>query len=155
MACLPRDIRSPVSARPTAVAERRACGERSTGDTWVVLINGARHAGRALWSSWLGLRAPPSGTSLTEPSLVAPLRRIRPGFVDLPTRVALLGTSLSGGICAYYAAQHPDELVTFVLLNPLLNYKKRLSMTSRTGTTSSSATGKRSLAGSPMTSTGW
>jgi pimeloyl-ACP methyl ester carboxylesterase len=41
-------------------------------------------------------------------------------------RVALLGTSFSGGICAYYAAQHPAELASLVMLNPLLNYRKRL-----------------------------
>lgn len=40
-------------------------------------------------------------------------------------RVALLGTSFSGGICGYYATQHPDELTSLVLLNPLLDYKKR------------------------------
>jgi uncharacterized protein len=41
-------------------------------------------------------------------------------------RVALLGTSFSGGICGYYAAQHPTQLAGLVMLNPLLNYKKRL-----------------------------
>lgn len=40
-------------------------------------------------------------------------------------RVALLGTSFSGGICGYYAAQHPVELASLVMLNPLLNYRKR------------------------------
>jgi pimeloyl-ACP methyl ester carboxylesterase len=39
--------------------------------------------------------------------------------------VALLGTSFSGGICGYYAAQYPDDLASLVMLNPLLNYKKR------------------------------
>lgn len=41
-------------------------------------------------------------------------------------RVALLGTSFSGGICGYYASQHQAELISLVMLNPLLNYKKRL-----------------------------
>lgn len=41
-------------------------------------------------------------------------------------RVALLGTSFSGGICGYYASRHPAELVSLVMLNPLLNYRKRL-----------------------------
>jgi uncharacterized protein len=41
-------------------------------------------------------------------------------------RVALLGTSFSGGICGYYAAQHPIQLASLVMLNPLLNYRKRL-----------------------------
>ena len=41
-------------------------------------------------------------------------------------RGALLGTSFSGGICGYYATQHPAELASLVMLNPLLNYKKRL-----------------------------
>ncbi|HET9117916.1 MAG TPA: alpha/beta fold hydrolase [Pseudonocardiaceae bacterium] len=40
-------------------------------------------------------------------------------------RVALVGTSFSGGICGYYATQHPAELASLVMLNPLLNYKKR------------------------------
>ncbi len=40
-------------------------------------------------------------------------------------RVSLLGTSFSGGICAYYSITNPDELERLVLLNPLLNYKKR------------------------------
>jgi alpha-beta hydrolase superfamily lysophospholipase len=39
--------------------------------------------------------------------------------------LALLGASFGGGICAYYAAQHPEQLQSLVLLNPLLNYKKR------------------------------
>jgi pimeloyl-ACP methyl ester carboxylesterase len=39
--------------------------------------------------------------------------------------VALLGASFSGGISGYYAAQYPDQLNCLVLLNPLLNYKKR------------------------------
>ena len=39
--------------------------------------------------------------------------------------VALLGTSFSGGICGYYTTQHPSELTSLVMLNPLLDYKKR------------------------------
>jgi pimeloyl-ACP methyl ester carboxylesterase len=38
----------------------------------------------------------------------------------------LLGTSFSGGICGYYAAQHPAELASLIMLNPLLNYRQRL-----------------------------
>lgn len=41
-------------------------------------------------------------------------------------RVALLGTSFSGGICGYYATRHPAELTSLIMLNPLLNYRKRL-----------------------------
>ncbi|MGH3872539.1 MAG: alpha/beta fold hydrolase [Pseudonocardiaceae bacterium] len=41
-------------------------------------------------------------------------------------RAALLGTSFSGGICGYYATQYPAELAGLVMLNPLLNYRKRL-----------------------------
>ncbi|MCA1605275.1 MAG: alpha/beta hydrolase, partial [Acidobacteria bacterium] len=41
-------------------------------------------------------------------------------------RVALLGTSFSGGICGYYATQHPAELTSLIMFNPLLNYRKRL-----------------------------
>ncbi|MPZ67413.1 MAG: alpha/beta fold hydrolase [Pseudonocardiaceae bacterium] len=40
-------------------------------------------------------------------------------------RVALLGTSFSGGICGYYATQHPEQLASLVMLNPLLDYKQR------------------------------
>ncbi len=40
-------------------------------------------------------------------------------------RVALVGTSFGGGITGYYATRHPDQVQTLVLLNPLLNYKKR------------------------------
>jgi uncharacterized protein len=39
--------------------------------------------------------------------------------------IALLGTSFGGGICAHYAAIYPENLRSLVLLNPLLNYKKR------------------------------
>jgi uncharacterized protein len=42
-------------------------------------------------------------------------------------RVALLGTSFSGGICGYYATQHPTELASLGMLNPLLNYKNLLA----------------------------
>jgi pimeloyl-ACP methyl ester carboxylesterase len=39
--------------------------------------------------------------------------------------VSLLGASFGGGLCAYYAANRPDEVVRLVLLNPQLDYKKR------------------------------
>lgn len=39
--------------------------------------------------------------------------------------VTLLGASFGGGICAYYAAQRPDDVQSLVLFNPQLNYKKR------------------------------
>lgn len=38
---------------------------------------------------------------------------------------SLLGTSFSGGIAAYFAAQRPERLHRLALGNPLLNYKKR------------------------------
>ncbi|HEV7443467.1 MAG TPA: alpha/beta fold hydrolase [Steroidobacteraceae bacterium] len=41
-------------------------------------------------------------------------------------RVALLGASFSGGICGYYATQHPTELTNLIMFNPLLDYRKRL-----------------------------
>jgi hypothetical protein len=41
-------------------------------------------------------------------------------------RVALLGASFSGGICGYYATQHPTELTSLIMFNPLLDYRKRL-----------------------------
>jgi pimeloyl-ACP methyl ester carboxylesterase len=39
--------------------------------------------------------------------------------------VALIGTSFGGGITAIFASQYPDWVQSLVLLNPLLNYKKR------------------------------
>jgi alpha-beta hydrolase superfamily lysophospholipase len=39
--------------------------------------------------------------------------------------VTLLGASFGGGICAYYAAQRPEEISRLVLFNPQLDYKKR------------------------------
>lgn len=39
--------------------------------------------------------------------------------------VNLLGASFGGGICGYFAAKHPGALSKLVLINPLINYKKR------------------------------
>ncbi|MGH3830921.1 MAG: alpha/beta hydrolase [Pseudonocardiaceae bacterium] len=39
--------------------------------------------------------------------------------------VSLLGTSFTGGITGYFAAKCPGLLTHLVMLNPLLNYKKR------------------------------
>jgi pimeloyl-ACP methyl ester carboxylesterase len=39
--------------------------------------------------------------------------------------VSLLGASFAGGITGYYAAKRPGELDRLVMINPLLNYKKR------------------------------
>ncbi|MGH3903653.1 MAG: alpha/beta hydrolase [Pseudonocardiaceae bacterium] len=39
--------------------------------------------------------------------------------------VSLLGTSFAGGITAYFSAKCPESLTRLVMLNPLLNYKKR------------------------------
>lgn len=39
--------------------------------------------------------------------------------------VDLIAMSFSGGISAFFAAQHPDEIRRLVLLNPLVNYKRR------------------------------
>lgn len=39
--------------------------------------------------------------------------------------VALLGASFSGGLCAFYAAHHPETVHSLTLLNPLVDYKKR------------------------------
>ncbi|HSL09218.1 MAG TPA: alpha/beta fold hydrolase [Pseudonocardiaceae bacterium] len=39
--------------------------------------------------------------------------------------VSVLGTSFSGGLCAYYAAKYPADVTRLVLLNPQLDYKKR------------------------------
>jgi uncharacterized protein len=50
-------------------------------------------------------------------------------------RVALLGTSFSGGICGYYAAQHPAELASLVMLNPLLTTESASSTVNPTGAT--------------------
>ncbi|BBA96049.1 putative hydrolase [Actinacidiphila reveromycinica] len=40
-------------------------------------------------------------------------------------KISLLGTSFTGGVCAYYAAKQPDEIARLVLFNPQLNYKQR------------------------------
>ena len=37
----------------------------------------------------------------------------------------VLGASFGGGICGYFAARHPDRVRRLVLVNPLINYKKR------------------------------
>jgi len=39
--------------------------------------------------------------------------------------VSLLGTSFTGGVTGYFAAKRPELLTRLVMLNPLLNYKKR------------------------------
>ncbi len=39
--------------------------------------------------------------------------------------ISLCGASFAGGICAYYAAKRPDDLVRLVLLNPQVDYKQR------------------------------
>ncbi len=41
-------------------------------------------------------------------------------------RVSLIGTSFGGGLCAFFAARHPETLDSLTLLNPLLDYKRRL-----------------------------
>jgi uncharacterized protein len=40
-------------------------------------------------------------------------------------RVSLLGASFSGGVCATVAARLPGRVDRLVLINPLLDYKKR------------------------------
>lgn len=37
----------------------------------------------------------------------------------------LIGASFGGGISAYYASRYPEQVQRLVLINPLLNYKKR------------------------------
>ena len=39
--------------------------------------------------------------------------------------VTLIGASFGGGVSAFFASRYPDRLRRLVLLNPLLNYKKR------------------------------
>jgi uncharacterized protein len=39
--------------------------------------------------------------------------------------VSLVGASFGGGICAFFASRFPERIQRLVLLNPLLNYKKR------------------------------
>jgi alpha-beta hydrolase superfamily lysophospholipase len=51
---------------------------------------------------------------------VAELRRLAG---DVPVNV--LGASFGGGICAYFTAHYPDDVAKLVLINPLINYKKR------------------------------
>ena len=40
-------------------------------------------------------------------------------------RIAVLGTSFGGGLAALFAARYPTRVRSLVLINPLLNYKKR------------------------------
>lgn len=50
------------------------------------------------------------------------------GVVEDGTRgegINLIGTSFGGGIAAFYASCYPAQVRRLVLLNPLLNYKKR------------------------------
>lgn len=42
-----------------------------------------------------------------------------------PGPIGLIGTSFGGGISAFFAAHYPERVRRLVLLNPLLNYKKR------------------------------
>ncbi|KAB1150711.1 alpha/beta hydrolase [Streptomyces luteolifulvus] len=41
------------------------------------------------------------------------------------SELSLLGTSFTGGVCAYYAAKQSQEITRLVLFNPQLNYKRR------------------------------
>jgi pimeloyl-ACP methyl ester carboxylesterase len=43
-----------------------------------------------------------------------------------PGPVHLLGTSFGGGVSAFFAAAYPDAVATLVLMNPLLDYKRRI-----------------------------
>jgi pimeloyl-ACP methyl ester carboxylesterase len=45
--------------------------------------------------------------------------------VDVGQRAALVAASFAGGITSVFAARHPELTQTLVLLNPLLDYKKR------------------------------
>jgi len=40
-------------------------------------------------------------------------------------RASVIGASFGGGISAYYASRYPEQVQRLVLINPLLNYKKR------------------------------
>jgi pimeloyl-ACP methyl ester carboxylesterase len=40
-------------------------------------------------------------------------------------QVNIIGASFGGGISAFYSARHPGQVRRLVLINPLLNYKKR------------------------------
>lgn len=43
-----------------------------------------------------------------------------------PGPIHLLGTSFGGGVSAFFAAAYPDAVATLVLMNPLLDYKRRI-----------------------------
>jgi uncharacterized protein len=40
-------------------------------------------------------------------------------------RASVIGASFSGGISAFYASRYPEQVKRLVLVNPLMNYKKR------------------------------
>ncbi|MFE9246893.1 alpha/beta hydrolase [Nocardiopsis sp. NPDC006938] len=42
-----------------------------------------------------------------------------------PGGVSLLGASFSGGLSAFYTAHYPESITALVLVNPLIDYKKR------------------------------
>jgi pimeloyl-ACP methyl ester carboxylesterase len=46
-------------------------------------------------------------------------------FLSGISAVTLIGASFGGGVSAFFASRYPDRLRRLVLLNPLLNYKKR------------------------------
>lgn len=63
-------------------------------------------------------------------TLAAVANDVRAALDDLAARlpaerVSLLGASFSGGVCATVAARHPARIDRLILINPLLDYKKR------------------------------
>lgn len=119
----------PDSARQAAVLVHGGGVTREEGGFFTRLAAGLVQAGVA--SLRFDLRGHGESEGLQEDLTIAGiLSDVRAAIGRLRAeagvrRVALLGTSFSGGICGYYAAQHPDDLATLVMLNPLLNYKKR------------------------------
>ena len=53
----------------------------------------------------------------------AAVRQVREAAGSNPVNLA--GASFGGGITAFFATRYPDQVRRLVLLNPLLNYKKR------------------------------
>jgi alpha-beta hydrolase superfamily lysophospholipase len=102
---------------------------REEGGFFARLASGLAEAGVA--SLRYDLRGHGESEGLQEDSpLTAHLNDMRVVLAELRERtsaseVSLLAASFSGGMAAYYAARSSDPLARLVLINPLLDYKKR------------------------------
>lgn len=103
--------------------------DRHEGGFFDRLADGLAHAGLA--SLRLDLRGHgESGGRQEDLTLAGVGNDVRTAVEELATRmsaerISLLGASFSGGVCASLAARHRDLVDRLVMINPLLDYKKR------------------------------